>query len=263
MFDILRANVLFLDGDHSGAAALYCEGAKMGDAEAAFNYGYCLLHGYGVPQDPKEAKSFFVYSSGLDGGEACYNLAVMYLHGVGIKRDYRKCYEYMRDAAELGCIEAQLYLGIAHTLGGLFEPDVVSISRIPFHTPEYQREGMYIEGHVEDDDEDDLRYAAVRFDPVLAHEFFREAARHGTDYVEEISAKSKYLYARCFLDGVGTDFNRDVANRLMLDAASCGSTEAIYYLETDAPYVLASIKDDELLAKINSYRYLASAERED
>ena len=259
MFDLLKANVLFLEGDLAGAAAAYLEGAGEGDAEAAFNYGYCLLHGFGVARDAQEAKSFFGFASNLEGGEACYNLAVMYLHGEGVKRDYRRCYEYMRDSAELGCIEAQLYLGIAHTLGSLFEPDVVSISRIPFHTPEYQREGMYIEGYVENDGDDDLRFAAVRFDPVLAHEYFREAARHSPDYVEDLSSKSKYLYARCFLDGVGTDFNRDVANRLMVDAAAAGSAEALSYLETDAPYVLAAIKDDELLAKINSYRMLGTS----
>ena len=256
MFDLLKANVLFLEGDLSCAAAAYLEGAGDGNAEAAFNYGYCLLHGFGVARNATEAKSFFAYASKLDGGEACYNLAVMYLHGEGVKRDYRRCYEYMCDAAELGCIEAQLYLGIAHTLGSLFEPDIVSISRIPFHTPEYQREGMYIEGYVQDDGEEELRFAAVRFDPVLAHEYFRQAARHSPDYVEELSAKGKYLYARCFLDGVGTDFNRDVANRLMLDAAASGSVEALSYLETDAPYVLASVKDEELLTKINSYKYL-------
>ena len=144
----------------------------------------------------------------------------------------------MRDAADLGCIEAQLYLGIAHTLGSLFEPDIVFIARVPFHIPEYADGGIYIEGSTPGaDDDEELRYAAVRFDPGLAHSYFRDAARHSPEYVEELSAKGKYLYARCFIDGVGVDFNLNVANKLMVDAAASGSAEALTYLETDAPYM--------------------------
>ena len=48
----------------------------------------------------------------------------------------------------------------------------------------------------------------------------------------------------------------NVANKLMVDAAASGSAEALTYLETDAPYVLANIKDEALIASIYSYRGL-------
>lgn len=250
MFDLNTAKVLFMDGEYERAAKMFYEGATDGNAEAAFNYAYCLMNGYGVDRDPALAKSFYVFASHAVG-EAAYNLAVMYLHGNGVKRDYKKCFEYMKDSAELGVIEAQLYLGVAYTLGSLFEPDIVSISLIPYHTPIYNSPSYYIEGEVPDYEEDEQqRIAAVRQDPHSAFSWFKTAAKHSPDYVEELSGKGKFLYARCFIDGLGTDFNLQRGNALMLLAAEDGSAEAMAYLENEAPYVLENLKNSELLHKI-------------
>ena len=258
MFDLNTAKVLFLDGEYERAAQMFYEGATEGNAEAAFNYAYCLMNGHGVERDPALAKTFYTFAS-HSVGEAAYNLAVMYLHGNGVKRNYRKTFEYMQDAAELGVIEAQLYLGVAFTLGSLFEPDIVSISLIPYHTPEYNAPGMYIEGDVPDYEADeDARIAAIRQDQHSAFSWFRIAAKHSPDYVEELSGKGKYLYARCFIDGLGTDFNRDRGHALMLLAAKDGSAEALAYLETEAPYVLENMKNGELMRRIRRTEGIAS-----
>lgn len=258
MFDLNKAKVLFIDGKHDEAARMFYEGASDGNAEAAFNYGYCLMNGYGVEKDLSAAKSFFAFASGIVG-EAAYNLAVMYLHGSGVKRSYPKAYEYMRDAARLGIIEAQLYLGVAHTMGVMFEPDVVSISLIPYHTPEYVSPLAYIEGEVDFDSADEARrVAAVRLDPHSAFEWFRTAARHSPDYVEELSGKGKFLYARCFLDGLGTDFNRQRGDALMLLAAIDGSQEAMAYIQTEAPYLLENLENEALLKQIRKVEGIAA-----
>ncbi len=231
MYEKLVADVKFLEGDYTTAAAMYLEGARDGDATASFNYGYCLWRGMGVQYDPAEAKSFFAFARDLDGGEACYNIAMLYLHGEGVTRDYKKAFEYMNISATHGCIEAQLYLGMAHTSGCMFEPDVVAISLIPYHTPEYRTEYYMLDGDVPDFERDEaLRYAAVHQDARRAFEWFRTAARHDPSYVEELSAKGKYLYARCYVDGLGTDFDRDRSIRLMLAAGKSGSPEAIAYI---------------------------------
>ena len=127
MYDKSTADVAFMQGDHETAAAMYLEGARDGDAMASFNYGYCLWRGFGANYDPKEAKSFFAFARDLEGGEACYNIAMLYLHGEGVVKDYVKAYEYMKISAAQGCIEAQLYLGMAYTSGCMFEPDIVGI----------------------------------------------------------------------------------------------------------------------------------------
>lgn len=231
MYEKLVADVEYLNGNYTAAAEMYHEGAREGDAAAAFNYGYCLWRGVGVPYDPKEAKSFFVYSSEEEGGEACYNLAMLYMHGEGVARDYRRAAEYMKRSAMAGCIEAQLYMGMAYTSGCIFEPDVIGISMIPFHKPEYRDAIPALDGEVPDFEEDEaLRYSAIKQDANLAFEWFRAAARHDPTYVEELTAKGKYLYARCFVDGLGTDFDREKSTRLMLAASRSGSAEATAYI---------------------------------
>jgi len=243
MTDIKAAKVLFLDGKYEEALDAFYEAASLGDAEAAFCYAYCLQYGYGTEADLKSAKSFYTFAKERVG-EANYNLAVMHLHGVGVKRDYRLAFEFMHDAARAGVIEAQLYLAVAHTMGTMFEPDIVGISLIPYHTPIYRNQTLELEGFVPDAEEDEeKRIRAVRFDPRTAFEWFRIAAKHSPDYVEELSVQSKYLYARCFIDGLGTDFDRKRGEDLMLDAAEAGSADAVVYLETNAPHRLGEYKE--------------------
>ncbi len=232
MYEKLVADLKFMEGDHVTAADMYLEGARDGDELASFNYGYCLLLGLGRERDPAEAKSFFAFARDMKGGEACYNIAIQYLHGEGVPRDYKRALEYMHASAVGGCLEAQLYLGMAYTSGCMFEPDVIRISMIPCHTPIYRDPYLMLESGEDIDFEEDeaLRYSAVKQDARLAFEWFQAAARHDPAYVEELSAKGKYLYARCFVDGLGTDFDRDKSIRLMLLAGKSGSPEALTYI---------------------------------
>ena len=231
MFEKSVADLAFMEGDLEKAAAMYLEGAREGDALASFNYGYCLWRGMGAPYDPKEAKSFFAFARDLEGGEACYNIAMLYLHGEGVAKDYVKSYEYMKISAGQGCIEAQLYLGMAYTSGCMFEPDIVGINMIPCHTPEYRNDTLLLDGEVIDFELDEaLRFSAVKQDARQAFEWFRTAARHSTEYVEDLVAKGKFLYARCYVDGLGTDFDRDKSVRLMFAAQKSGSPEATAYI---------------------------------
>ena len=231
MYEKSVADVKYLDCDYESAAKMYLEGARDGDELASFNYGYCLLLGLGVEKNPTEAKSFFAFARDMEGGEACYNIAMQYLHGEGVPRDYGKAYQYMTYSAEGGCIEAQLYLGMAYTSGCMFEPDVLRISMIPCHTPIYRNPYMMLGGEVEDLERDeDLRYSAIKQDAKRAFEWFQAAARHDPTYVEELSAKGKYLYAKCFADGLGVDFDRERTARLMLLAGAAGSPEALEYI---------------------------------
>ncbi len=231
MFDKLKADVEFLNGNYEAAADMFYEGARDGDSIAAFNYAYCLLKGCGREYDPKGAKTYFAFARGLEGGEAHYNLAMLYLHGEGVVQNFEKALSNMRAAAEMGCIEAQLYMGMASTLGCMFEPDVVLISMIPTHKPEYR--DMYnnlLTGYVPDERAEDMRFAVIKADAKEAFEWFRLAARHDPQYVEELSAKGKYLYAKCFTDGLGTEPDFTKGTRLMLLAGKSGSMEAVSFL---------------------------------
>ena len=233
MYEKLKADVAFLGGDYIKAAQMFLEGARDGDALASFNYGWCLWRGIGVKYDPKEAKSYFSFARDLEGGVASYNLAMLYLHGEGVPKDYKRACEHMRVSASKGCIEAQLYLGAAHTSGCMFEPDVVGISMIPYHKPEYRTDTLLLEGDVSDFELDEhLRYSAISYDPQRAFTYFRAASRHDPTYVSELVSKGKYLYALCYADGLGTDADYTRASRLMFAAKRAGSKDAeIYILE--------------------------------
>lgn len=245
MFDFLSAKVIFMRGEHERAAALFRQGASEGDIESAFAYGYCLLYGLGVPCDYSEAKSYFVFARDLEGGEAAYNLAIMYMHGLGVSRNYKKSFQYMETAAHKGCIEAQLYLGMAYTTGCWFEPDIISISIIPFHTPDYRVGTEYmLMGDVPDAElDEELRFSVIPANEQLAFSYFRTAARHDRTYVADLVAKGQFLYAKCYLDGLGTDFDRAQGTRLMLVAGKNGSPEAVGYLMENGINISAYLKD--------------------
>lgn len=250
MTDVKKAKVRFMDGAHGEAIELFYSAAREGDAEAAFDYAFCKQFGFGADKDLAEARSFYNFAKERIA-DASYNLAVMYMHGEGAARDYRRAYEHMRDAAVGGVIEAQLYLGVAHTMGMLFEPDIIAVSHIPYHTPITRDPSIMIEGDVPDQEADEeARIRAVRFDPREAFECFRVAAEHDPTYVEGLATHGKYLYARCFVDGLGVDFDRKRAEDLMLVAASEGSPDALSYLETNAPYRLSELKSSEAIAAI-------------
>lgn len=231
MYEKLVADVEFMNGNYETASEMYKEGARDGDVLAAFNYGYCLWRGLGVTQDSKEAKSFFAFARDLEGGAACYNLAMLYLHGDGVVQDFSRAVQYMTLSAEKGCIEAQLYMGMAYTLGCAFEPDVIGICMIPYHKSEYRDFQMqFLSGYVPDYESEDTRFAVIRADARRAFEWFRTAARHDPTYVEELVAKGQFLYAKCYIDGLGTDFDRAKGTRIMMLAGKSGSEEAVGFL---------------------------------
>ncbi len=232
MFEKSKADVAFIEKRYQDAAKMYLDGARDGSEIAAFDYGYCLLHGIGVEKNETEAKSYFAFAKNMQGGEACYNLAMQYLHGNGVKCNYKLSFEYMKDAAELGCVEAMLYLGMAYTTGCMFEPDVVGISLIPYHTPIYRDFSSYLlVGDTPDiEDDEDKRYSVVAPDAREAFLYFRAASRCDPTYTAELVKKAKFLYAKCFIDGLGVDVNYKTGVRLMLSAGKAGSEDAVIFL---------------------------------
>jgi TPR repeat protein len=248
--ELKRGKVYFLDGESERALEVFYDATADGDAEGAFDYAFCHQFGYGVAVDYRTAVSFYKFAA-VRVPEANYNLAVIYMMGLGVSRDYRVAYEYMRDAAAAGVVEAQLYLGVAHTMGTVFMPDIIAVSMIPYHTPILRDPSLMLEGEVPDSEADEeARERTIRFDPTSAFEYFRESAKHDPTYVEALTTQGKYLYARCFVDGLGVDFNRQRAEDLMLIAAEDGSPDALQYISENAPYRLAELDNPEKLASI-------------
>ena len=53
-------------------------------------------------------------------------------------------------------------------------------------------------------------------------------------------AKGKFLYAKCYVDGLGVEFDRIKANRLMLLAGKAGSMDAVRYLAENGIFELGT-----------------------
>lgn len=229
-----HACVLFCAGRQQQAAGMFLKAAQDGDAEGAFDYAHCLRYGIGIASDPAQAKTFFSFARDLDGGDASYNLAVMYMHGEGVCRDFSRAMRHMDDAAQMGNVEAQLYMGMAYTTGSVFEPDIVGIHRIPYHTPIFRERDALLAGQVlHDEEEEDARLRVISADGAQAFSYFREAACHADmTYVEELVTKAQYLYAKCYLDGFGVECNPSVAMKIMVIAGKNGSQDALGYLAT-------------------------------
>jgi TPR repeat protein len=173
------------------------------------------------------------------------------MHGEGVKRDYRQSIRYMRISAQQGCTEAKLYLGMAYTTGAVLEPDVQGIGMIPFHKPEYRTPDTFLlMGDVDDMEADEeARMSVISADAHSAFEYFRSAAHADPTYVEELVAKGQYLYAKCYIDGMGTDFDRKKGELLMLAAGKSGSEEAVAYLAENA------VSPERLLAEARAEKY--------
>ena len=240
MYDNAKAVTAYLHGEHERAAAMFLSGAEEGDIFGAFNYAHCLWRGIGTEKDAAAARSFFTFASELSGGDAQYNLAILYMHGEGCKRDYRKAFSHMQTAAELGCVEAMLYLGNAYTTGTLFEPDIIGICRVPYHTSEFRASAFYLEGDIDEAEADEeARVRVVSADAGEAFYWFSRAAHHDPTYAADLVAKGQFLYAKCYLDGFGTEYNRELGLKLMLLAGANGSPEAAGFLaEQGVPVAL-------------------------
>ena len=108
-----------LPEDHAAAVACYKEAADMlvpiprgqnapeGQAWAQYSYGWCLLHGAGVREDPRTAIRYLTRAAKAHA-EACYALGECYEGGIGVdSADPVEAYKFYRKAMKLGYRKAE------------------------------------------------------------------------------------------------------------------------------------------------------------
>jgi len=91
--------------------------AAQGNADAQVNLGFLYARGHGVPQDYKEAASWYRKAAEQGQADAQFNLGSLYYDGLGLARDFKKAAEWYSKAAELGQIDAQYNLGLMYATG--------------------------------------------------------------------------------------------------------------------------------------------------
>ncbi len=119
----------YKQGKFARAHTLWIELAKVGDGESMNNLGMLYDTGQGVPQNSKEALTWFRKSSehGYAGGMS--NLGRMLEQGRGTSRHADTAAVWFRKAAELGQADAQFNLGVLYERGeGVIQNDKYAAS---------------------------------------------------------------------------------------------------------------------------------------
>jgi len=97
---------------------------EKGDPVAQFRFGECCLNGWGTPQDPAAAETWFrkaaeTLRAAAERGDAVAqdNFAIIYSNGFGVPKDPCESAKWCRKAAEQGYRAAQVRLANKYRFG--------------------------------------------------------------------------------------------------------------------------------------------------
>jgi TPR repeat protein len=242
-FDFVHADAMFLRGEYRAAFEAYFYAATaLQLPRAAFDVAFLYHMGYGVPKNDHMARQFYKASLYLDGGVAAFNLALLHLRGQGGAVDFEAALDMMQRAAAEDCIDAQLYLGLAHTMGCLFDPiETECISMIPYRRVISRSAGILLATHNFDPAADERRYEVIEADAEAAAQMLRRATRHKDDtYIETQLGNANLLLGQALIEGLGDEYDPAKGFRLIKRAAiRHRSREAAAYLAANREKALA------------------------
>ncbi len=116
--------------DYKEAVRLFERAALFGNNFAANNLGHCYELGLGVEQDFEKAFSEYSHAAAAGLALAKCNLGSLIKRGLGVKaRDPRRALQWFREAAELGCADADYELGLLHEEGEVVKTDQAAALR--------------------------------------------------------------------------------------------------------------------------------------
>lgn len=144
-----------VDKDLEEAAKWFAKSANQGNVNGQYYLGVCYDHGWGVEQDKEQAVRWYTKAAEQGDPDSQHNLAVSYEDGEGVERnineaikwytkaaeqgydlslnnlgniymskgEYEKAVEYFKKAAEIGCVQSQVNIGICYEEGKGVERD--------------------------------------------------------------------------------------------------------------------------------------------
>ena len=101
-------------GNYAIGVKWYRKAAKLGNAAAQCNLGYCYDKGLGVSQSYTEAVKWYYKAAEQGNADAQCNLGLFYENGWGISQSYSEAVKWYRKAAEQGLARAQYSLGLCY-----------------------------------------------------------------------------------------------------------------------------------------------------
>ena len=232
-YKLYRANAAFLDGRFAEAIAEYQKGTRLEDAYAAVNLAYMYSEGIGMPRDPQTAVALYQSALYLDEGVAAFNLALHHMRGVGVPTDLKKALAFMEKSAAQGCIDAQLYLGLAYLLGCVYDPiHIRGIHYIPTYHVVYNQSDVLLEGAISDPALEDARWEVMHPDPERSAYMYRKGVQgHDVDEFATQVGDARYMLGQSMIEGVaGAPRPRAGYRHIEAAALYCGSAEAKQFL---------------------------------
>lgn len=236
-YQLYRANADFLDGRYAEAAEAYREGTRREDPYAAVNLAYMYRAGLGMPRDNETAVALYKSAYYLDGGVAAFNLALHYMRGLGVPVDLKQALAFMERSAAQGCIDAELYLGLAYLLGCVYDPvHIECIHYIPTYHVVYRDATAALEGATADAALEDARYEVMAPDAARSAEMYANGVKnHDVDEFPQQMGDARFMLGQALIEGaVGTPNARAGFRHLARAALQNGHREAAEYLAGNA-----------------------------
>lgn len=189
-------------------------------------------------QNFAKAYEYYIGCSDADEGEAAYNLAILHHYGLGTTRNLRRFLEWMEKSAELGCIEAQLYMAGAYLGGYLNPPSVFAVTLLPFHRAIYETPIPLLGGNVSEFEEAE-RASIIMASESDAVRMLTLAASHEEEYAGRFLGDAKFILAQTYFEGFarenlaesGFEIDRRTGEKLLYEAAVLhGNPDANRYI---------------------------------
>lgn len=99
--------------------------AISGDAVAQYWLGVMYAKGQGVPQDDKQAASWYLKAALQDETRAQFAIAEMYREGVGVPKNEKQATTWYLEAADHGFPKAQYTVGLMYAKGQGMPQDLI------------------------------------------------------------------------------------------------------------------------------------------
>ncbi len=222
LFDNVSADACFLRGEYDKAFEMYFRGATVWhDSRAAFDVAFMYYFGLHVPKNDFMARDFYFAASAMDGGAALFNLALMDIRGQGAAADLDLAVRRMKQAAVNGCVDAQLYLGTAYTVGCVFDPlNIECLSLIPFYRVKPGSERRLLFGQGNDEAMEQHRFSVIEADELAAMEMFTLAAeQEECTYIDDQIGHARTMVGRALVEGFGAEYDPAKGYRMLEQAA--------------------------------------------
>lgn len=242
---------LLREGYHSDAVEYLYTAAKRGSVDGMALFAVCLQQGVGMDADPVEAYEILQAAVARGNSATAYEqLGLALLQGLGCDEDEVLGKRYLDTAAQLGSVNAELYVGLCYLHGwGCLADTVAAIRHLERAADNGNIRSINELGDVYEEQED-FKNAVLYYEKGVAMGSLESYCNLGHCYEQGLgvvlnSQKAYELYqvaadkgyirgylslAQCHLSGIYVEESVPEAMKWLEKAAEAGSPVAMYYL---------------------------------